>query len=542
MKINFTDEQKEAIAYPKSMVLTACPGSGKTAVIVEKIVIDLGPCKDYQGVIAISYTNKASEELKRRCVKNVTSTKSSFFGTIDKFYLNEIVFQYIHQIWGRVENLKLIKFSDLPPESKERLAIYNDIEDVCAKIDVYDFVELKIIYDKGFVILEFIPLLAYFVLVKSSSSRRYLSTKYKSVYIDEYQDAGFIQHLIFILLSTIGIKSVAVGDIDQSIYSYAGKSSRYLTALLSKDSGFEPFEITINHRSHPSIINYASRLLNEKAELIPCEDIRVFRTTVNGTQRDISAWIDAEIFNVLKFYNVKKESKVAILLATNTSVSLVSSFVKTKCRAYLDDELSKVGGAASILLKSLLTFRYNKSATAQSIIDELSHKSIESNALRSMRRVIKEVRLVDDLELIPSLRKAVKMLIDEDLSAQHIDAISSITGNRMMLNNYLPISDDELQIMTLHKAKGLEFDIVFHLDLYDWILPRREFIKGCYDEVFSNYEQCLNLHYVGITRAKKAIMLVNSTQRFNFQKEVKQAKSSQFLSRKGLGGLYKVIK
>ncbi|STW24567.1 ATP-dependent DNA helicase Rep [Klebsiella variicola] len=194
------------------------------------------------------------------------------------------------------------------------------------------------------------------------------------------------------------------------------------------------------------------------------------------------------------------------------------------------------------MLKSLLMFRYNKSATAQSIIDELPHKSIESNALRSMRRVIKEVRLVDDLELIPSLRKAVKMLIDEDLSAQHIDAISSITGNRMMLNNYLPISDDELQIMTLHKAKGLEFDIVFHLDLYDWILPRREFIKGCYDEVFSNYEQCLNLHYVGITRAKKAIMLVNSTQRFNFQKEVKQAKPSQFFSRKGLDGLYKVIK
>ena len=111
----------------------------------------------------------------------------------------------------------------------------------------------------------------------------------------------------------------------------------------------------------------------------------------------------------------------------------------------------------------------------------------------------------------------------------------------MMLNNYLPVSEDELQIMTLHKAKGLEFDFVFHLDLYDWILPRREYIKNCFDEVFSHYDQCLNLHYVGVTRAKKAIVLINSTERFNFQHDLKRAKPSQFLSLNGLEGLYKNI-
>ncbi len=63
--INYTKEQSIAIEYPSSMVLTACPGSGKTAVIVSKIVNDLALCNDYQGVIAISYTNKASDELKK---------------------------------------------------------------------------------------------------------------------------------------------------------------------------------------------------------------------------------------------------------------------------------------------------------------------------------------------------------------------------------------------------------------------------------------------------------------------------------------------
>jgi len=57
--------------------------------------------------------------------------------------------------------------------------------------------------------------------------------------------------------------------------------------------------------------------------------------------------------------------------------------------------------------------------------------------------------------------------------------------------------------MTLHKSKGLEFDVVLHLDLYDWVSPIREYVKGSYNVVFQNEQQCLNLHYVGVTRARK---------------------------------------
>jgi len=55
-----TAEQKKAIDYPGSMVIIAKPGSGKTFVIAEKIRSILPVLPDYRGVIAISYTNKAS--------------------------------------------------------------------------------------------------------------------------------------------------------------------------------------------------------------------------------------------------------------------------------------------------------------------------------------------------------------------------------------------------------------------------------------------------------------------------------------------------
>lgn len=62
-----TDEQKCIIRHEGNSVISAKPGSGKTYTLVEKIARELEPLPDYKGVIAISFTNKASEEIKSRC-------------------------------------------------------------------------------------------------------------------------------------------------------------------------------------------------------------------------------------------------------------------------------------------------------------------------------------------------------------------------------------------------------------------------------------------------------------------------------------------
>lgn len=77
-------------------------------------------------------------------------------------------------------------------------------------------------------------MLAFYILRNSLACRRYIAKKYTSIYIDEYQDAGCVQHLLFLYLFELGVKAVAVGDADQSIYSYAGKSSKYLMSLLDE--------------------------------------------------------------------------------------------------------------------------------------------------------------------------------------------------------------------------------------------------------------------------------------------------------------------
>ncbi|WP_196062057.1 MULTISPECIES: UvrD-helicase domain-containing protein [unclassified Serratia (in: enterobacteria)] len=538
MKIELTNEQKNAIDHPGHMVLTACPGSGKTAVIIERIINDLSSCNDYQGVIAISYTNKASDELKKRCGKYLSNIKSSFFGTMDKFYLTEIIYKYISHLWGKVETINTIKLDALSIDWQKYLSEYCDMKSICADIGNYDFSKMQNLYLKGFIVLEFVPLLAYYILIKSLACNRCFSSKYISLYVDEYQDAGYVQHAIFLYLSSLSIRSTAVGDVDQAIYSYAGRSSEYLIELTGKGSGFEPFKLTLNHRSHSSIVNYASRLIDKGCPLLKSEGNFVERICINGNQSQIASWIDSQIEGIKVRFKIKKESEIAILLATNGSVSMISNLVKTKSRAYLDDSLSKISGDTSALIKYLMMYRYNNNATAQGIIDGTKNKILSKLEMKSLRRSIGNVRTVEYENLIPAIRAVIKELTGCEIYSNHIDAINEIIASKMMINNYLPVRDDELQIMTLHKSKGLEFDYVFHLDLYDWILPRREFIKGSYDEVFTNYEQCLNLHYVGITRAKKCVVLVNSSERYNFQNELKKARPSQFLSLDGLKGLY----
>jgi DNA helicase-2/ATP-dependent DNA helicase PcrA len=118
--------------------------------------------------------------------------------------------------------------------------------------------------------------------------------------------------------------------------------------------------------------------------------------------------------------------------------------------------------------------------------------------------------------------------------------LEKILDDEFILKQYKPINQNEVQVMTLHKSKGLEFDVVFHLDLYDWVFPKRKFTEGCYDEVFSNWEQELNLHFVGITRAKKYCILVSSTRRLNGRNEEKKGNKSQFMTIQGLPELHEL--
>ena len=106
-----TDEQKNIIDATGHIVVVARPGSGKTFVLSEKIRKLLPIMDKHEGVIAISFTNKASKELQDRSLKGDFDKKESFFGTIHKFYISEIILSFGKQITkSEFQNIEIKKF------------------------------------------------------------------------------------------------------------------------------------------------------------------------------------------------------------------------------------------------------------------------------------------------------------------------------------------------------------------------------------------------------------------------------------------------
>ncbi|KGT47801.1 UvrD-helicase domain-containing protein [Acinetobacter sp. HR7] len=284
MSTSYTSQQIEAIKYSGNLVIAACPGSGKTTVVKEKVRNITLTLKDHQGVIAISFTKKASFELKRKCKAEGHNTKQSFFGTIDKFCLEEIIFPFLSQLWkGRPRESTIIdKLNNKQKGFFREVYKYPTVNDIILDNG------FKLLYKQGYLWIEALPALALYILNKSESAVRYIKAKFTHIFLDEYQDTSKAQHHLFMKLVELGLIGTAVGDVNQSIYNFRGSSSDYLRELLSSKF-FKKIYVDTNHRCHISINNYASRLLDPYFSIEDHqEECRVYRLKLTGDYSEIS--------------------------------------------------------------------------------------------------------------------------------------------------------------------------------------------------------------------------------------------------------------
>lgn len=189
---SLTDDQLAAINSDQNMVITACPGSGKTTVIVEKMRKEIPSLSNFQGVIGITFTVKASKELKRKCGKDAFDIKSSFFGTIDHFCLSEIIFPFANRIFGRTAcDIECKTYDDIEPCYKEGLPELSETGTVFSTTDYQLYhSEFEKHYQNGFVLLEAIGVIANYIINNSLACKRYITSRYVSLYVDEYQDSS----------------------------------------------------------------------------------------------------------------------------------------------------------------------------------------------------------------------------------------------------------------------------------------------------------------------------------------------------------------
>lgn len=527
-----TEEQEKIINCDGNIVVLAAPGSGKTFVLSEKIkkTLKKEELLDYNGVVALSFTRKASSNLKKRSLAYGLPKKNSFFGTIDSFCLTQIIFPFGYSLLGYPsKELEILNLGDLDSVQKEEINSYIKSQTSLSKILNADLTIFRKLFQEGYIAINSIEYLALRIIFHSKACRRFLKARFKYIFVDEYQDVDEIFHNIFLEMLNLGLRGMVVGDIDQSIYGFANKSSKYLLELISLDQ-FNTFRLTTNFRSHPSIVEYANKLLRESFKITNKEK-RVCFFRVEGDERTIAAFIDRYVNALCKKFEVKNLNDVAILVKNDQTLKLIDSALKTSHRKIVTTELEKDINPRSQLYALLLRYFYNNSLNFQIIIEEFVEYELLSilkrTELNEVKRTIVRIPNTDPSLLVVSFQKISEILFSNLPEGNSKKILLKTLSNPDELSSYRPIANNEIQLMTLHKSKGLEFDVVFHLNLDDWVLPAKK------PTGYINKEQDLNLHYVGITRARKFCALLSSTQRTRNGLSISSA-PSEFLYRNGL--------
>ena len=516
-----TQERQMIIDYPGNTVVTAKPGSGKTYTVVEKISKVLMTLPDYKGVIAISFTNKASDELKKRCNQKGISAKQSFFGTIDKFYISQIIIPFASHLTNSIAEYSVC--SDIRNDSK-----YSMLVDFSIKPSRVQEVLLIAALSEGKIFLEKSGEIALYILRKVPGAIMYIRARFSHIFIDEYQDCGEIQHNIFLQLVNAGLVGIAVGDINQAIFGFAKRFPKYLIQLIG-NSEFKHFELNKNHRCHPSISEY-SLCLFDASKFVP-EDKRVFLVNVQGGEIEIAQKIDKYLDSIKKKYGVAHNNKIAILCRGNGTIGLLDKVLQSPHKIFVDTALDKDTSDWGRLFRDVLVACFDNNVYAMDYADELFSEETEPEKYRKALHLCSEI-----FSCMPETISTVedkficlaKLLYPKGDSDNARELLHDVLFDDKMIQSYVPAADHEINIMTLHKSKGLEFNIVFHMDMYKYIISDD---WGDIDEV----TQLLNLHYVGVTRAIDVCYIMNGSKRYRSKcNDFVPAYPSGFLNKPGL--------
>lgn len=525
MKKEPTLGQQKIIEYKGNLTVLARPGSGKTFTISEKIKVIVHDLHDYQGVVAISYTNKASKELFDRVSKSGTDVKRSFFGTISSFYLNEIIYKFAKYIFGKPnkevlvysksDNITEVEMMNKLLEAKKSLELDSELLELIQK----NFV-------KGIISLELIDPIALYIFSNCIECRNYIKARYTCVFIDEYQDCGYVQNNFFIKLMDLGLIGIAVGDKDQAIYQFAGKDSKYLIDLAKKHN-VKAFILDKNFRCHHNIRDYALRLLD--GVTIPhTEEQRIIRLNCKDDEKSIANAIDIFIPILKKQNIVTKNNQIAILVRGERTGDIISDNIKTKHvffrKTPLDEDSSMQGLIFKELIIAILGNKNEKYDMCSTYIDFESERHRFNNIYSKLKELSIKGLSVETLDEIVEI--SYNFIQRDQKNDKSIQKLQAVLEKTEYLETYMPQDDELVQIMTLHKSKGLEFDVVFHLDLYKYIMPMEDFNKAEYIDL----DETINLHYVGITRAKKFCFLVSSDIRTKSNGEKAQGHESMLFN------------
>ena len=602
-------QQFKAVTHADgSLLVLAGAGSGKTKVLTTRLAWlirtrHLGISE----VLAVTFTNKAAREMLNRVGRLLhTDTKYMWVGTFHSIALRLLRAHYQEaglpasfQIIDAGEQQSLIKrlikqkgldedrypakeiqsyinyqkeqglrAAQLTPDglrTQQWLEIYNLYEETCNRDGLVDFTELL--------------LRSYELLAMHDGLLRRYQQQFKHILVDEFQDTNQLQYLWLKILVGAESEIFAVGDDDQSIYSFRGAKVSNMRAFLRDFNAPDPLRLEQNYRSTTTILDAANALINNNSERIgknlwtdnaQIDKIRLYE---GYTEEDEAYFVIDEIKSLHN--NGVDLADMAILYRSNAQSRVFEQHLYNRGLAY------KVYGGLRFFdrleIKRVLAYLrvivnpYDNEAFLR--IVNFPARGIGARTIENLQELAlqRQISLFDAVEFLPgkskltvgkfidlirmmqsdikvlNLTEVISYIIETSGIRAHFEAdpkegeerldnlnelVTAVSGftaedadNPLVeflahavlesVDNQAQNLESAVQLMTVHAAKGLEFKVVFVVGLEEGLFPHDNALKNLKD-----VEEERRLMYVAITRARDKLYLLRACSRLLWGKRI----------------------
>lgn len=283
--------QAEAVRHVEGpLLILAGPGSGKTRVVTHRIAYLLQQGVRGREIVALTFTNKAADEMRRRVVDLIGGPTDVWLGTFHRFCAR--LLRRYAELAGLTPNYSILDVDDSRSILKEamRAAGYGDtrftLEQVSSAISnakneliapdqyeptpgdpignviraVYPLYEQKLLASNA---VDFDDLLLHIALMLKNNPelRAQLDARFRFVMVDEYQDTNLAQYAIVRGLSIDYPNLAVTGDPDQSIYGWRGANIRNILDFEKDFPRVKVVRLEQNYRSTGLILQAADQLI-----------------------------------------------------------------------------------------------------------------------------------------------------------------------------------------------------------------------------------------------------------------------------------------
>jgi DNA helicase-2/ATP-dependent DNA helicase PcrA len=606
---SLNNEQKEAVFCTEGpLLMLAGAGTGKTRAITHRIAWLVENCGvNPWNILAITFTNKAAEEMKDRAISLVgpgsedlwISTFHTLCSRILRRYIDLIGYDRNFTIYDASDqktlmkevlkemNIDLKQFSEkmalstistAKEECKTPLDFRNENDDFRGRIlgDIYERYQKRLRENNA---LDFDDLLMKTVELFSANPDvlEYYQDRFRYIMVDEYQDTNTVQFLLVSMLARKYRNLCVVGDDDQSIYAFRGANIHNILDFEKVFPDAKVIRLEQNYRSTSNILNAANSVIvnnqgrkdkklwtqNKEGELVHFKQYESEYDEAEGV---------ASRIQFLKMRGVNYED-MAVLYRTNAQSRVFEEKLKQRNIPYaivrgisfydrkeIKDLMSYLkvvdSGMDDLAVKRIINVP--KRGIGQTTVNRISDYAIENEIsfleavfkaehVPGIGRALSKIRKFGDLirdfreyAMEADISDLMGYILDkteyrEELEREGTDeARSRLEDIDELINDIVYYEDhaeepgltdflaekdmytlnagidnlendgDNVLLMTLHNAKGLEFGTVFLGGMEEGVFPG--YISMMSDDE-DEIEEERRLCYVGVTRAKERLFL-----------------------------------